>query len=118
MGQVYTFSSIYPQLNNIPNGIQVNIPSFDISPVSNNFSFDDFDDAVFKDGVLTLTIQNNLAIPLGDVNINLLKRANNDQIDGGSINIEGPIISGETKSGNLELKNLSEPLPGNIIVLI
>ena len=43
------------------------------SYVANDFSFSDFSAAVFSDGSLSLTIINNLVIPLGDVDIQLKK---------------------------------------------
>jgi len=54
----YLFSSIYPSVSDIPNGNTVNIPSFDLEPVTNDFSFSDFSAAVFSDGSLSLTIIN------------------------------------------------------------
>ena len=65
----YLFSSIYPSVIDLPDGTQ-NIPGFDFEPVTNEFFFDDFSEAVFHSGFLTLTIVNELVIPLGDVNIN------------------------------------------------
>ena len=38
----YLFSSIYPSVNDIPNESSVNIPGFDLEPVTNNFTFNDF----------------------------------------------------------------------------
>ena len=34
----YLFSSIYPSVSDIPNGNTVNIPSFDLEPVTNDFT--------------------------------------------------------------------------------
>ena len=43
----YLFSSIYPSVTDIPNGNTVNIPSFNLEPVTNDFSFSNFSAAVF-----------------------------------------------------------------------
>ena len=109
----YLFSSIYPSVSEIPNGNTVNIPSFDLEPVTNDFSFSDFSAAVFSDGSLSLTIINNLVIPLGDVNVQL-KNSDGSDIEGGSATIAGPINSGEQQSALLDLSNVT--LPGDIIV--
>ena len=109
----YLFSSIYPSVSDIPDGNTVNIPSFALEPVTNNFSFTDFSEAVFSSGSLSLTIVNDLVIPLGDVDVQL-KNSDGSDIVGGSTTIEGPINSGEQQSALLNLSDLT--LPGNIIV--
>ena len=109
----YLFSSIYPSVSDIPNGNTVNIPSFDLEPVTNDFSFSDFSAAFFSDGSLSLNIINNLVIPLGDVDVQL-KNSDGSDIEGGSATIAGPINSGEQQSALLDLSNVT--LPGDIIV--
>jgi len=109
----YLFSSIYPSISDIPDGNTVNIPSFALDPVTNNFSFTDFSEAIFSSGSLSLTIVNDLVIPLGDVDVQL-KNSDGSDIVGGSTTIEGPINSGEQQSALLDLSDLT--LPGNIIV--
>ena len=109
----YFFSSIYPSVSDIPNGNTVNIPFFDLEPVTNDFSFSDFSAAVFSDGSLSLTIINNLVIPLGDVDVQL-KNSDGSDIIGGSTTIVGPINSGQQQSGILDLSGVV--LPGDIIV--
>ena len=109
----YLFSSIYPSVSDIPDGNTVNIPSFALEPVTNDFSFTDFSEAVFSSGSLSLTIVNDLVIPLGDVDVQL-KNSDGSDIVGGSTTIAGPINSGEQQSALLDLSDLT--LPGNIIV--
>ena len=109
----YLFSSIYPSVSDIPDGNTVDIPSFALEPVTNNFSFTDFSEAVFSSGSLSLTIVNDLVIPLGDVDVQL-KNSDGSDIVGASTTIVGPINSGEQQSTLLDLSNLT--LPGNIIV--
>ena len=109
----YLFSSIYPSVSDIPNGNTVNIPSFDLEPVTNDFSFSNFSAAIFNDGSLSLTIINDLVIPLGDVDVQL-KNIDGSNIVGGSTTIVGPINSGEQQSALLDLADVT--LPGDIIV--
>ena len=109
----YLFSSIYPSVSDIPNGNTVNIPSFDFEPVTNDFSFSNFSAAIFNDGLLSLTIINDLVIPLGDVDVQL-KNIDGSNIVGGSTTIVGPINSGEQQSALLDLADVI--LPGDIIV--
>ncbi|MBT4926725.1 hypothetical protein HON17_00725 [bacterium] len=109
----YLFSSIYPSVSDIPNGNTVTIPSFDLEPVTNSFSFNDFSEAAFNSGSLSITIINNLVIPLGDVDIKL-KKSDGSEIAGGTTTIQGPINSSSQQSALLDLSGLT--LPGNIIV--
>ena len=109
----YLFSSIYPSVSDIPNGNTVTIPSFDLEPVTNSFSFNDFSEAAFNSGSLSITIINNLVIPLGDVDIKL-KKSDGSEIVGGTTTIQGPINSSSQQTALLDLSGLT--LPGNIIV--
>ncbi|MDC0882038.1 hypothetical protein OAQ12_03735 [Candidatus Marinimicrobia bacterium] len=109
----YLFSSIYPSVSDIPNGNTVTIPSFDLEPVTNSFSFNDFSEAAFNSGSLSITIINNLVIPLGDVDVKL-KKSDGSEIVGGTTTIQGPINSSSQQTALLDLSGLT--LPGNIIV--
>ena len=114
----YTLESIHPDLA-LSHGTPVPIiPGFDLEPVTSPFTFDDFDDALFSSGELVITIQNELSIPLGDIDITLLHDPSQSPIGGSDVHIEGPIPKGTSKSGTLFLSDLTEPLPGNIIVLV
>ena len=109
----YLFSSIYPSVNDIPNESSVNIPGFDLEPVTNNFTFNDFSEAVFSSGSLSLTVVNDLVIPLGDVDVKL-KTSDGVEISGASTTIAGPINSGTQATGILDLSGVT--LPGAVIV--
>ena len=109
----YLFSSIYPSVNDIPNESSVNIPGFDLEPVTNNFTFNDFSEAVFSSGSLSLTVVNDLVIPLGDVDVKL-KNSDGVEISGASTTIAGPINSGTQATGILDLSGVT--LPGAVIV--
>ena len=109
----YLFSAIYPSVNDIPDNSSVDIPSFDLEPVTNNFSFNDFSEAVFSSGSLSLTIVNDLVIPLGDVDVKL-KNSDGSEISGAATTIAGPIGSGSQASGELDLSGVT--LPGSVVV--
>jgi len=113
----YTLSSIHPDMAALHGTTVPTIDGFDLAPVTSPFTFTDFDDAVFSNGQLEITIQNELSIPLGDINITLLKN-DASPIDGSEVVISGPILKGTSASGTLILSELGEPLPGNIIVLV
>ena len=109
----YPLSSIYPSILNLPNESTFNIPFFNLEPTTNNFSFSDFSEAAFNSGSLSITIINNLVVPLNDVEIQL-KKSDGSQISGGVTIIQGPINTGSQGSAILDLSGLT--LPGNIIV--
>lgn len=109
----YLFSSIYPGVNDIPDGNTVVIPAFNLEPVTNNFSFNTFSEAIFSSGTLSMTIVNSLVIPLDDVDV-ILKNLDGVEIDGASTTIAGPISSGGQATGIIDLEGVT--LPGNIIV--
>ena len=109
----YLFSAIYPSVNDIPDNSSVDIPSFDLEPVTNDFSFNDFSEAVFSTGSLALTIINDLVIPLGDVDVTL-KNSDGTQISGATTTIAGPINSGSQATGFLDLSGVT--LPGSVVI--
>ena len=78
----YPLSSIYPSILNLPNESTFNIPFFNLEPTTNNFSFSDFSEAAFNSGSLSITIINNLVVPLNDVEVKLKKS------DGSEIRVE------------------------------
>ena len=109
----YLFSAIYPSISDLPNESTVNIPFFNLEPTTNNFSFSDFSEATFNSGSLSITIINNLVIPLGDIEVKF-KRSDGSEIIGGATTIQGPINTGSQESAILNLSGLT--LPGNVIV--
>ena len=109
----YLFSAIYPSISDLPNESTVNIPFFNLEPTTNNFSFSDFSEATFNSGSLSITIINNLVIPLGDIEVKF-KRSDGSEISGGVTTIQGPINIDSQESAILDLSGLT--LPGNVIV--
>jgi len=108
----YTFISIFPEINSFPDGPN-DIPGFTLEPVENTFSFDEFSSADFTGGTLTISIENNLVIPLGATDI-IFKNIDGSNISNGTVSISGPINQGETGTGDLDLNEIT--LPGSIIV--
>ena len=110
----YLLSTIFPGISAFPDdGSPQNVPSFDLAPATNNFSFNDFSSAVFSAGILSLSIVNDLVIPLGDINIQL-QNSDGVNISGASTLISGPINPATTATGNLDLSGIT--LPGSIII--
>ena len=109
----YLFSAIYPSISDLPNESTVNIPFFNLEPTTNNFSFSDFSEATFNSGSLSITIINNLVIPLGDIEVKF-KRSDGSEISGGVTTIQGPINIDSQESAILDLSGLT--IPGNVIV--
>ena len=99
-------------MGDLPDGTH-DIPGLDLEPVTNEFSFDDFSEADFESGILTITIVNGLVIPLGNLMVGL-KTASGDEIPGASTTVNGPTDPGTSGSGTLDLTGVD--LPGDIIV--
>ena len=116
----FVFRDIYPEIEEVPNGTMVSIPSFEIIPIFNSFTFDDFASANFSQGLLELTIENSMVIPIGTpLVIELL-----EVILGDTINIPGAFLQFDTiidanngsATGTMDLTNVS--LPGEILVKV
>ena len=116
----FVFNEIYPEINDAPNGNMVAIPSFQITPIINQFIFNDFDQAEFSQGLLEISITNNMIIPLGaPLLIELLKVEMTD-----TVNIEGLSFQFDdvinANNGNatktIDLTNVS--LPGEVLVRV
>ena len=116
----FVFSDIYPNILDIPNGESVAIPAFEIDPIINPFSFDDFGYAEFSGGILDITITNNMVIPLGPpILIQLKEVSESDTIDisGGSIQFDELINANDgSATGSLDLSGIT--LPGDILVQV
>ena len=116
----FVFSDIYPNILDIPNGESVAIPAFEIDPIINPFSFDDFGYAEFSGGILDIIITNNMVIPLGPpILIQLREVSESDTIDisGGSIQFDELINANDgSATGSLDLSGIT--LPGDILVQV
>ena len=114
----FILSDIYPDILNVSDGESVVIPAFEIDPIINSFSFDDFGYAEFLSGNLQIIISNNMVIPLGPpIQIRLLQVLSSD-----TTNIPGAIIQFDNlinannglESGVMDLSGIT--LPGEILV--
>ena len=116
----FVFRDIYPEVDEVPNGTMVTIPSFEILPIFKSFTFNDFASADFSQGSLELTINNSMVIPIGSpIVIELLQVILGDtmNIPGASLQFDN-IIDANNGSANgiIDLTNIS--LPGEILVKV
>ena len=116
----FIFSDIYPDIIDVPNGQSVAIPAFEIDPIINPFSFEDFGYAEFSGGILDITITNNMVIPLGPpILIQLRQVADGDTTDipGATIEFDELINANDgSATGSLDLSGVT--LPGSILVQV
>ena len=116
----FVFRDIYPDIENIDNGTSSSIPEFEITPILNPFSFDDFGHAEFSSGYLRITIDNGMVIPLGPpvlVQLQQLNGTDTVDIEGGSIEFDALIdANGGSATDSLDLSGMT--LPGSIFVRI
>ena len=116
----FVFRDIYPEIDEVPNGTMVAIPSFEIIPIFKSFTFDDFASADFSQGSLELTINNSMVIPIGSpLLIELLQVTLDDtvNISGASLQFDDIIDANSgSATGTIDLTNIS--LPGEILVQV
>jgi len=113
----FVFRTIYPAIEDLPDG-QASIPGFEIAPIMQPFTFDDFGYAQFSGGELQITIENNMVIPLGPPVMIRLKQINGldtTDIDGTDIQFDSVIeANGGSATEIMDLSGVA--LPGNILV--
>ena len=116
----FVFRDIYPEIDEVPNGTMVAIPSFEIIPIFKSFIFDDFASADFSQGSLELTINNSMVIPIGSpLLIELFQVTLDDtvNISGASLQFDDIIDANSgSATGTINLANIS--LPGEILVQV
>ena len=116
----FVFRDIYPEIDEVPNGTMVAIPSFEIIPIFKSFTFDDFASADFSQGSLELTINNSMVIPIGSpLLIELLQVTLDDTVNipGASLQFDDIIDANSgSATGTIDLTNIS--LPGEILVQV
>jgi len=116
----FVFREIYPEIENVENGISASIDSFEITPIVKPFSFDDFGYAEFSMGELNISIINNMVITLGPpITITLLEISESDTIEIPNTTIQfDNMINAENgfASGTLDLAGVT--LPGEILVQV
>ena len=88
----FIFRDIYPSIEDIENGTSTSIPAFELTPITNPFSFNDFEEAEFLSGYLKVTINNGMIIPLGPpIVLQLQELSGGDTLD-----INGAILEFDT----------------------
>jgi len=110
----FEFIDIFPDAANFDGGNMPLIPAFTLPPLFNDFTFEDFDQAVFTSGALTLTIENQLPISLNNITVSLIKESDNVLIK--SVSFENPVLPGYTQTEIMDLS--STTLYSKIIVQV
>ena len=115
----FRLNEMVPSVDLILDGTTETIPGGDLVPVDKPFLFTDFSQAVFTSGDLEITINNDMAIPLGaPINIELHQIVDGDTsfIPGCLVSWDTPIGVGESSMRTLDLGG--KTLPGNILVRV
>ena len=116
----FIFRDIYPEIENIENGTSTSIPAFELTPITNPFSFSDFGDAEFSSGYLKVTISNGMIIPLGPpivLQLQAVEGADTVDISGGTLEFDALIdANGGSVTDSLDLTGMT--LPGDILVKV
>jgi len=114
----YQLNEIYPEIENVPDGLSQVIPGTTIQPVGKPYQFSNFNSANFSGGTLYITLVNHMVIYLGPVTAQLQEINGSDTTDiaGAVIQWTNEIPPGDSSQQALDLTGLS--LPGNIWVKI
>ena len=116
----FIFRDIYPDIENIENGLSTSIPAFELLPITNPFSFDNFANAEFSSGYLKVTISNGMPISLGPPLVIQLQTLNElDTIDilGATLEFDTSIEeNGGSVMDSLDLTGMI--LPGDVFVKV
>ena len=109
----FEFIDIFPQAAGLDQSI-VPIAPFTFPTIDNDFTFEDFEQAEFKSGALTLTIDNQLPISLDDITVSLIRKSDNVLIK--SVTFENSVQPGQKQSEQMDLS--STTLYSEIIVQV
>jgi len=113
----FRLDRIYPDIALVSDGTTDSIPGFALNPVVNPFTFDDFDQAVFSNGFLDVTIVNDMVITLGNpISIQLQETNGTDTTDivGALVVFNTTILPGDSATEVLSLAGMT--LPGNLLI--
>lgn len=110
----YLLSEIYPAVSSM-SGSNV-IPAFALSPVAKDFTFEDFKSADFAGGSMSMTIQNDMVIPIGPpVNVEI-QDMNGNTLVSSAAKWEEEITSNTSSSKILDMTGIS--LVGEIKIVV
>jgi len=115
----FQLDRIYPDIVLVPDSTTDSIPSFALNPVVNPFTFDDFDQAVFSNGFLDVTIVNDMVITLGNpISIQLQETNGTDTTDivGALVVFNTTISPGDSATEVLSLAGMT--LPGSLLIKV
>ena len=115
----FRLDKIYPDIISVPDGTNDSIPGFTLNPVVNSFSFDDFDQAVFANGFLDVTIVNDMVITLGNpIQVQLQETDGVDTVDiaGTLVEFNTSIAPGDSATEVLSLAG--KTLPGSLLIKV
>ena len=114
----FLLSEIFPGVSALL-GQTTAIAGGDLEPVLKPFEFTDFSSAVFESGSLDITINNNLAIFLGNpITITLMEVVGSDTnaIPGASVTWSDPIAQNTSVPQSMDLTGVT--LPGELLVQV
>lgn len=115
----FLLNAIFPDIDDIPDGLTDSIPGFTITPMVQPFSFDDFNAAEFSAGQLEITIVNDMVIILGSpVVIQFQEIVGPDTLDiaGASVSFNSLIQPSQSATETMDLSGIT--LPGDILVKV
>ena len=107
----FEFIDILPDAANYDQSTMPILP-FTLPTIYNDFTFEDFEQAEFKSGALTLTIDNQLPISLDDITVSLIRKSNSLFIK--SVTFENSVQPGQMQTKIMDLS--STTLYSEIIV--
>jgi len=109
----FEFIDILPDAANYDQSTMPILP-FTLPTIYNDFTFEDFEQAEFKSGALTLTIDNQLPISLDDITVSLIRKSNSLFIK--SVTFENSVQPGQMQTKIMDLS--STTLYSEIIVQV
>ena len=109
----FEFIDIFPQAADLDQSI-VQISPFTLPTIINDFTFEDFEQAEFNSGALTLTIDNQLPISLDDITVSLIRKSNDELIK--NVVFENSVQPGQKQFEKMDLS--STTLYSEIIIQV
>ena len=109
----FEFIDIFPQAADLDQSI-VPISPFTLPTIINDFTFEDFEQAEFNSGALTLTIDNQLPISLDDITVSLIRKSDDELIK--NVVFENSVQPGQKQFEKMDLS--STTLYSEIIIQV
>ncbi|RMZ48784.1 hypothetical protein EB821_05765 [Candidatus Marinimicrobia bacterium PRS2] len=109
----FEFIDIFPEAADLDQSI-VPISPFTLPTIINDFTFEDFEQAEFNSGALTLTIDNQLPINLDDITVSLIRKSDDELIK--NVVFENSVQPGQKQFEKMDLS--STTLYSEIIIQV